>query len=451
MTEHFIQTPSPSTTTAVPATAPSLIPTFQLPGYSWPKAAHVRSVKADIFEYGPAHCEAMLLWMSTRAAGLHRRWLDRFMPKLLDHGPLLYSEAKGEWVPLDISETPLWTRQPVTVIKLSTPIGKLKYVCLLPNPHDNLDASDSELQKNLQLGLNALTGIQPTSVCMNGMLSNTTSGKHVVESRRAQWIISMVRHWSQNTAPTQVSNIYLADLADGFAGHLPASVHASLRPEPEGCVLYYPGSGFDLGPLRTLAATAHSSVKISTVIYSDYLVEVSTLKARLRSLHKGPHLEFREVTPQQLGHDHWEAFWSSDLRSYRFAHPNDARGFECDITFQNGRHVKFIYLRTDAVQTYVNLLNTPLQPDMVVLQDHGFGGNWTQFGGEHEMFQAAAQQGALPSWLYVADNTRCWPGYTAMGESIRDKGQMHSHTRRFHQLETAPPASFMNPLRAGKV
>jgi hypothetical protein len=45
----------------------------------------------------------------------------------------------------------------------------------------------------------------------------------------------------------------------------------------------------------------------------------------------------------------------------------------------------------------------------VVLQDHGFGGNWNRFGRDGRLHQYAREN--LPRLLYVAPNTTPWPGY----------------------------------------
>jgi len=47
----------------------------------------------------------------------------------------------------------------------------------------------------------------------------------------------------------------------------------------------------------------------------------------------------------------------------------------------------------------------------ILLQDHGFGLNWTQFGGPESHLYEMAQRGTLPDYLVVAENTEVWPGY----------------------------------------
>lgn len=99
---------------------------------------------------------------------------------------------------------------------------------------------------------------------------------------------------------------------------------------------------------------------------------------------------------------------------------------------------RLIFLCTEGHQTYVNLFNTYLQPNMVVLQDHGFGGNWKDFGNhESPMYLAADAYQALPERLFVAEgNTRPWPGYHRSGPDLVLEGQMHQFGRAIYERDT---------------
>ena len=127
----------------------------------------------------------------------------------------------------------------------------------------------------------------------------------------------------------------------------------------------------------------------------------------------------------------WKEFWPESERSLMFGKPDTAFGVVCDLTLQPNRSTRLIFLRTEAHQTYCNLLNTTLRPNMVVLQDHGFGGNWQDFGNEESpMYLAALEQRALPPRLFVAEsNTRPWPGYHRSGSEVLLEGQMHQYQR----------------------
>ena len=75
--------------------------------------------------------------------------------------------------------------------------------------------------------------------------------------------------------------------------------------------------------------------------------------------------------------------------------------------------IAFLHVQCEAVWLFWKLWSctgTP-GPFAILLQDHGYGGNWTSFGAKGELFRCAAANEALPEWLLVADNTTTWPDY----------------------------------------
>ena len=71
------------------------------------------------------------------------------------------------------------------------------------------------------------------------------------------------------------------------------------------------------------------------------------------------------------------------------------------------------------------------RPWAVVLQDHGFGGNWTRFGGHGSLLWCLAQQYARPEWIFVGRGTHPWPGYVCV--SGADPGGMNALPRRLYR------------------
>ncbi len=94
-----------------------------------------------------------------------------------------------------------------------------------------------------------------------------------------------------------------------------------------------------------------------------------------------------------------------------------------------------LFLRAEAVWTYWNLwTRRQAAPYAVVLQDHGFGGNWARFGGEGSpMHQRMVEAGALPEYLLVGENTIPWPEYQCVSGPDNDDG-MHHFQRRLYQV-----------------
>ena len=196
----------------------------------------------------------------------------------------------------------------------------------------------------------------------------------------------------------------------------------SLRREPKAsgrnAILYYPGSGTDYGPFRLFAENS----KVAKVIYADYLL--SELDAREFITHlPGWQLDGEIVRPEP-GFFHartWEDFWPDDPLSRRAARPQSA--FALRATLSNSRRfVEFLFLGTEAIQTFSILAKSRLLPTIVVLQDHGFGSGWANFGGESTLFTRASLAG-LPQLLLVATNTVPWPGYEQTSEFIAQEDQ----------------------------
>ena len=62
-----------------------------------------------------------------------------------------------------------------------------------------------------------------------------------------------------------------------------------------------------------------------------------------------------------------------------------------------------------------------IAPFALVLQDHGFGGNFSDFGGSKSVLLALTQLTGLPPWILRERYTRPWPGYTTLPGSTRPR------------------------------
>lgn len=206
-------------------------------------------------------------------------------------------------------------------------------------------------------------------------------------------------------------------------------VLSRLKPR-EGLVLYYPGAATDYGPLQYFA----QHLDLAVAVYVDYLMKPDMIWTMLRRV-SASEPELQRISPRDLGCRAWADFWPELERSRMFAKPWRGFGVQCDLEIHPGRSTRLIYLATEGHQTYSRLLGTALQPDLVVLQDHGFGGNWRDFGGDSPMYRMAQAAGALPPLLFSAgENTRVWEGYQAIAEPILLAGQMHSYWRTLYRL-----------------
>ena len=199
----------------------------------------------------------------------------------------------------------------------------------------------------------------------------------------------------------------------------------------EKMVLYYPGSGTDWGPFSLFANNA----PVSTVIYSDYGSDRKKAETLISSLHRsgwnGGQLE--ELTPNDFGVSTWEEFWPDNEKSRKIAEPESAFAIQTHLSNSNGAKIRFIFLATEAIQTFSILVRAGITPTAIVLQDHGLGGGWAPFGGKSELWQAARELKALPELLFVANNTKPWSDYARVSDDAVYEGQMHDHRRALYR------------------
>ena len=213
----------------------------------------------------------------------------------------------------------------------------------------------------------------------------------------------------------------------------------SLRREPKvlsrSAILYYPGSGTDYGPFRLFAENS----KVATVIYADYLVSEHDARHFITHL-PGWQLEgeIERREPDCFRARRWEDFWPDDRDSRQHARPQTAFALRATLSHST-RTVEFLFLATEAIQTFSILAESRLLPTIVVLHDHGFGSGWAKFGGESNLFTRASLAG-LPQLLLVAANTERWPGYEQTSKFTVQEGQMHDHGRALFRRKLPRPA-----------
>lgn len=79
-----------------------------------------------------------------------------------------------------------------------------------------------------------------------------------------------------------------------------------------------------------------------------------------------------------------------------------------------------VYLYADAIATFDAVFaNYSRSPDLLVLQDHGFGGNYDKFGKDGLMHEIAKKTKTFPKYILCAENTSVWDGYELV--AYRDK------------------------------
>lgn len=96
------------------------------------------------------------------------------------------------------------------------------------------------------------------------------------------------------------------------------------------------------------------------------------------------------------------------------------------------KRLAILFICADGVAAYDALFcqSTSRAPFAVILQDHGWGGNWTKFGRGGGLEQLARRTGRLPQFLLVAENTEPWDGYSAVEGYAEGGGGMHNFVRQ---------------------
>lgn len=212
-------------------------------------------------------------------------------------------------------------------------------------------------------------------------------------------------------------------------------------------VFYYPGSGTDGHPVRLFGSThcAHCFV------YADYGVSQAELDEQLADPHerfRGYHtldriqLRERDLVPHG---------WSAHVPSHRI--PSHSRHFArtaaCPFGFlevlerdqelddnHGACRLAVLFLGADGIATYDALFcqgQADSAPFAVLLQDHGFGGNFDKFGRDGLLQSIAASCQAFPPWLLVAENTDAWDGYERVPGVEGDRGGMHAMLRYLYR------------------
>ena len=194
-------------------------------------------------------------------------------------------------------------------------------------------------------------------------------------------------------------------------------------------VMFYPGAGHDHGPL-VYFAKQHGYEQFVFADYGLNRAQVSEFMSQIPGWFIVPGSQ-RDLAPPDFDVADWALFWHHRCS---VGDRHASFGVECELLSDAGLRVRLRYLGVDAFGCYEALLNTAgWQPNAITLQDHGFGGNWSRFGGSSRMFEAAQAAARLPELLWIADNTEPWPGYERCQDPVEMPGQMHRHVRSMYR------------------
>lgn len=211
-------------------------------------------------------------------------------------------------------------------------------------------------------------------------------------------------------------------------------------------VVYYPGSGTDGHPVKVFGST-HSA---HTFVYADYGVTQNALEEELGDPRYGFHgyhrLSRLRLSEADLVPRGWTAHVDrSEVPDYRHGPAIVAAapfGFlevlERNREFgeDHGAHrLAILFLGADGIAAYDALFcqgDHVSAPFALVLQDHGFGGNYGRFGGGGLLEIIATRCEVLPQWILVARNTHPWHKFERVPNVDGDQGGMHNQLRFLH-------------------
>ncbi len=211
-------------------------------------------------------------------------------------------------------------------------------------------------------------------------------------------------------------------------------------------IVYYPGSGTDGHPVR-LFGSSHCA---HCFVFADYGVAQDDIQAQLAHPNHG-FLGYHTLARLQLEKgDLTPNGWTDHLtrQERQLLRPQFAPVLQAPLGFleilerdpslgddHGASRLAILFLDADGIATYAALFcqdKSASPPWAVLLQDHGFGGNYNSFGQGDLLEEFACRCAILPMWLLVAENTRRWDGFERVVDVEGDKGGEHNMLRSLY-------------------
>ena len=215
-------------------------------------------------------------------------------------------------------------------------------------------------------------------------------------------------------------------------------------------VAYYPGSGYD-GTLLKVGNMSHS---VHSFLYVDYGIGRKDMEKHLaqpRSIvgyHPIGRFEWTEADMLPNGQyplnvdkkplyfdsatfvDPNEKPYCFSLIMERNKDQNDTRGAE---------HFVITFLFADGISTYYQLFVKEYSkaPWIVLLQDHGLGGNYDRFGRGGILDAIIQVNNCYPTFVLRGENTFIWKGYKKVKSVAPLFSSLNRNRRVLYKLELA--------------
>lgn len=228
--------------------------------------------------------------------------------------------------------------------------------------------------------------------------------------------------------------------------------HPALESLLKSQIVFYPGFGSDGHPVKFFN-THHLA---TCFVYADYGVEEEVVMANLENPNKdynghfhGYHsvdripLSQKDLTPSgwtphvPLPNSDWAR---PRIKPYGFLEIMER---DAGLDDSHGaQRLSMLFLGADGHASYDALFcqgRGQRPPYAVVLQDHGFGGNYDSFGRGGLLEKIAIRTGVFPEFLLVASNTKPWAGYVRVPDVQGSRGGWNGRLRHLYQRDPSAP------------
>jgi hypothetical protein len=193
----------------------------------------------------------------------------------------------------------------------------------------------------------------------------------------------------------------------------------------DGDTVFYPGAGADVHDIVIFAD--HGA---SCFVHADYLETPDlsgVLEAKGFTVLHAETLTFQDLIETNLFSES-ESLFATNWQ--RFANVEAVKtGISRWYVFESGNNtLGLLQVFGEAHWVYEHIFSKRNKAAFgILLQDHGLGGFWTQFGGQSQLYDLATAN--LPAWLIVGPNTNVWPGYGRSNEYDVGAGGQHDTDR----------------------
>ena len=205
-------------------------------------------------------------------------------------------------------------------------------------------------------------------------------------------------------------------------------------------VVYYPGSGDDGQGIRTFNEAEYAHV----FFHADYGItkaDAREMLSRENALRGYRLLDLQEIKESALTPRGWRPHVRPRRASFHDDMPAliDEKPYclfavyekkeEADV--RGAQRFAVIQLFGDGIASYDALFaNRNARIDVLILQDHGFGGNYDRFGRGGLMDEVARKSGVYPKYICCEHEQNVWDGYALVEGVEPEVGGVHGNERK---------------------